>query len=341
MKKQTKYLLVIITLFLLSIWGDKVFAQEQTPPSLEGQTIQSGKGSPFVVGWNFFKTETQNCSVKTVLDELQADGGSALEANELWLMVDGQWKKYQVDSSEASSTTIAFDQTLAFNANQKFFFDLPYQSCQTVDENRQKQIDQLRQGSQTGGKSFLEQLASIPLDFWRGILTTLGFSKPEEGVPENLPDLKAESVVVYKDLNVLGKSTVSDLGVTGQLNIGLLYLDDLEGSINALGTLKLQNQIGGPIDFLAGQAVLDTKGNLKIEGKLIAPNSTGQVKIKAGQTSVTVSAPLATPQSKIFLTPLTDLPSPLFIKSKGEGFFIVGVSKPPLSDLNFDWWIVN
>ncbi|MBI5465383.1 hypothetical protein HY946_02120 [Candidatus Gottesmanbacteria bacterium] len=323
--------LLLFFLLLLPLVSEPVFAAEE-PPSLIDQPVLKNGGA-FVLDWNYFTLGVDGCSLRTVLDELQADGGGALEANELWLREGEQWKKYTLSAPEATLTAVLANQILAFSSNQKFFFDLDPKVCQAQDENRQEQIAQLRQGSRGAGpKSLLDQLASIPLDFWKNLLATLGITSQE-----TLPDK-----VIYQDINVLGKTTLSDLGVTGKLNVGLLYFDDLEGSVNSLKTLKIQNNLAGNVEFLGGLAVIDTNGNLVLtSGKLVLPKSTGQGIIKAGQTEVSISNSLATPESKIFTSPLADPGSSLFIKAKANGSFTVGIGKAPSFDLVFDWWIIN
>jgi len=124
-------------------------------------------------------------------------------------------------------------------------------------------------------------------------------------------DIKLDqNLALYGDLNVLGKTVVSDLGVTGQMTIGLLVIDGLsgegtEGTEGAEGTktlcnselqfapgeeravncastetgvsiatlsgpLRLQATALGNLEIMGGKVTIDTEGILTVEGTIRA-----------------------------------------------------------------------
>jgi hypothetical protein len=177
-------------------------------------------------------------------------------------------------------------------------------------------------------------------------------------------------------LAVLGRTTLNDLGVTGNINAGLLAINGLDditsevcrgrnttsevetcvgSTINTLsGNLYLQNRGLGGIDMLNGKIVIDTKGNIEVSGTITAEKinidtkdntsaSIGSGILKALETSVTISSTSATKDSKIFLTSTTPTGrQSLFVKKKTAGVgFVVAIEDPYESDITFDWWVVN
>ncbi len=116
-----------------------------------------------------------------------------------------------------------------------------------------------------------------------GTLNSTGiFSSPEQIDLLNakspselgLEKLDTKDVTVSKTLSVFGRSTLSDVGITGKVNIGLLTINGLndEGqtTINTTsGPLKIQSDGFNGIDFLHGKISIDTKGNLNVTGNAL------------------------------------------------------------------------
>ena len=155
-------------------------------------------------------------------------------------------------------------------------------------------------------------------------------------------------------LAVLGRTTLTDLGVTGNINAGLLSINGLEGEIYTLaGDLKLQPKGLGGIDILAGKIIIDTKGNMIVAGTVTAEaveaeefvvkgkDSIGTATIPIGAREIEVTTPIATSTSKIFLTATTNTTSPLTVSSKSNGRFRVAVVAPQPTPVTFDWWVVG
>jgi hypothetical protein len=177
---------------------------------------------------------------------------------------------------------------------------------------------------------------------------------------------------------VLGRTTVTDLGVTGNISAGLLSINGLiddtsevcrgrnttsevgpcSGStINTLsGNLYLQSEGLGGIDILAGKISIDTKGNMVVRGSITAKKinidvedessaSLGSAVLLADQTSLNISSSAATQTSKIFVTATGPTGNrTLFVKKKTEGVgFTVSIEGEGghSQDISFDWWVVN
>jgi hypothetical protein len=169
-----------------------------------------------------------------------------------------------------------------------------------------------------------------------------------------------ESLEVGESLTVLGRTTLSDLGVTGNITAGILSINGLEGTINSIGEpLRLQNLSVAGIDILDGKVTIDINGNIKAAGKITAPEietkklfiqttdvagaTIGTGVIETGETTVTIPAVTITAKSKVFVT-ATSLTGkqPLIVSRKDPGkSFTVKIEQPINSEITFDWWIVN
>ena len=169
--------------------------------------------------------------------------------------------------------------------------------------------------------------------------------------------------VINDSLSVLGKTTVADLGVTGNISVGLLSIDGLDtsdGSGNAFaslntssGPLKIQSFGFNGVDFENGQLTIDPSGNLITQGTVtaqkynvdtsnVAAASLGTATLPAGETSVTINTTSVTSKSEIFVTPKSTTDQPLSVTEQNVGqSFTVSTSTPASKDIQFNWWIIN
>ncbi len=161
-----------------------------------------------------------------------------------------------------------------------------------------------------------------------------------------------KNLVLYKELQVLGKTTVSDLSVTGDLNTGLIKTDGVKASINAIASiLKLQDLYGaGNIEAFGGKIVMTTGGNIHLLGEVTASKyniettnpltaSAGEAIIVAGQNTVTVQTSALTDKSLIFVTP--ERPVLIGARKTAADEFAIDLNKSEKSDLKVNWWVVN
>jgi len=179
----------------------------------------------------------------------------------------------------------------------------------------------------------------------------------------SLDNLDVKDATISGTLNVLGRTTVSELGVTGKINSGLLVINGLDDSvvagqtavsINTLdGDLYLQNRGLGGVNIAAGKVTIDTLGNIITQGVLSAQSietsqitvkgsgSIGSTMIPAGITNVSIYTPLMKLTSKVFITPTTQPLTPLTVSAKGNGWFTVSVASSQITDIKFDWMIIG
>ncbi|HET9946446.1 MAG TPA: DUF2341 domain-containing protein [Patescibacteria group bacterium] len=179
-------------------------------------------------------------------------------------------------------------------------------------------------------------------------------------IPQDVPLLTAQNATISGTLSVLGRTVVTDLGVTGKITSGLMAIDGLNGAIDVVGQpLKLQaNQTAG-IDILSGKITISAAGDMQIQGSLTAGQvstdklnvtassattgvlsaSAGTTTIQAGQTSVSVQTTKLTSNSLIFVTP--DSPVAIGAKKTSNTGFVITLSQPATQTLHINWWIVN
>jgi len=163
-----------------------------------------------------------------------------------------------------------------------------------------------------------------------------------------------QSLVLYQDLNVLGKTTLADLGVTGNLQAGLISINGLEGAMSAVGSvLKLQTLPGsGSLDVFNGQIIISPEGDIEIKGTVSADRveakefsikgngSAGTAVISKGETAVTIETKSLNENSLIFITPFK-IPVAVAVERTSENQFEVRINEPQEEELKFSWWIID
>ena len=189
-----------------------------------------------------------------------------------------------------------------------------------------------------------------------------------------LSDIDADSLTLSETLNVGGRTTLSDVGVTGKITAGMLTINGLDSSagsgqvgfasINTTsGPLKLQSDGFNGIDILNGKIVIESDGNMKVHGVItvkkinveeapldtngsngpsVAGASIGGGTIEAGQTEVVIKTKTITEKSRVFTSPTAEIDVPLVvIKKIAEDSFTIKISSPQSNDVDFDWWVIN
>lgn len=117
--------------------------------------------------------------------------------------------------------------------------------------------------------------------------------------------ISTSSASLMQTLNVLGNSLLSDTFVNGKLSIGIITVDNQNGSIDAIGKLKLQPLALGSIEFQNNSIEIDTKGNLNIKKGVIMGNSSirDAVEVPFGQTTIKVVKTWDSAPATVILTP--------------------------------------
>lgn len=188
------------------------------------------------------------------------------------------------------------------------------------------------------------------------------------------PHFATEFAQFNQGLIALGGSSLTDVAVTGQLQIGLTTLI-ANNSINTIGTaLELQPLRQGNLSFMAGLVTIDTEGNMDVTGNArfakdvtvegtvatnsisiirgveadtsanesVATASAGTTVIKAHQKERTIATPHAKEESLIYLTATSDTQglTPYIARQK-EGSFTIQIPIALSKDISLNWWIVN
>lgn len=165
-----------------------------------------------------------------------------------------------------------------------------------------------------------------------------------------------EDATISGKLTVLGRTVLSDLGVTGVITTGLMSIDGLEGTLNVIGKpLKLQETGIGSIELMAGRVVINDAGDIKTTGSIAAKEiktekvtiatpdvtkaSIGSVTVKAGDKSVEVNTSALTDSSYIFVS--SDTPVGVGSKKIDDDTFVVSLEKALEGDIKINWWIIN
>jgi hypothetical protein len=205
-------------------------------------------------------------------------------------------------------------------------------------------------------------------------LMNVGMS-PQASPSSQMSDVslfETENATVSGTLTVMGKTTVSDLGITGTITIGLLTINGLSSSsgeecvsplpdepcpggsadISTLaGPLRLQALAMGNLEIMGGKVTVDTKGNLKVDGTITAKKveaeefkvkgakTAGQVEIPADQTSVIIEVPTLTEASLIFVTP--EEPITVSAKKISPSSAEIRLKEASHNPVRVNWWVIN
>jgi len=337
------FLLLFIVLILLNT---STASAQEAPPDPESSVVQKAQGASFKQGWNYFTLGFNECTVENVLNELQADGGSALKAETIYLKELFSWKPYSFLNNDARKKKISGNQIIAFNSNQKFYLEMDQKACLFPDQKRQEQIDIVRQGI-SEKSSLVEKVRDLPNDLWTKLVELLNTNN----YPSPTSEVSGDKIL--EDLTFGGKTVVKDLGITGKISSGLLAIEGLSDSqtatINTLSNdLYIQNEGIGGVNFLSGKVTIDRNGNLKVTKLMVdtsqsSSSSLGSGTISAGNTVLDVQTSAVTQVSKVFITATSETGGQALVvksKTKGVGFRVV-VEKPHASNITFDWFIIN
>ena len=92
-------------------------------------------------------------------------------------------------------------------------------------------------------------------------------------------DIEIEKEIkITSNLKVLGRASLSDTSIAGQLTVDASIVLDSNGINSLTGPLYLNSLGLGPVDILAGKVVIDIEGNVKMVGNLAVGG-----KIEAGR----------------------------------------------------------
>ncbi|MEK7573542.1 MAG: MerR family DNA-binding transcriptional regulator [Patescibacteria group bacterium] len=276
----------------------------------------------------------------------------------------------QFTTEQASQLTGLLDQTASGSASLDLSSDPLFRDVQNRVSTAETTLSVLGDRTSTAEsqisslQSSVANLASQSA-FLTDMLATMSSSQASEsGSFASLSDLDIGNATISGELKVLGRTTVTDLGVTGNIATGLLSIHGLDSAvnggdggatINSIGDLNLQNNGLGGINILSGKVKIDTSGNIVTDGTITArkikidtttdtdSKSLGSGTIAAGDTTIDIDTTAVTNKSKIFVTATTKTGGQSLLvtqKTAGQGF-TVEVETPYILNIKFDWWIVD
>ena len=226
-----------------------------------------------------------------------------------------------------------------------------------------------------------EKMSSISarLAFLEGAMLS-GSGSAVLGESTGSAELSSDTITV-NELNVTGDASVSDLGVSGDISSGYMtikgYDDSLStpgASINTIGgPLRIQPMGLEAVEIMGNKVSIDTVGNMKVEGTVtaakvetkevsteklnivepveaeeatesatITTKSIGEAVIPAGETELVIETSAIGEGSFVFTTPKTKLPVSIAVTEQEAGeSFTVEIPEAQLTDVKFNWWIVN
>lgn len=251
-----------------------VHAQKIEPDT--PSNVLKSTGAQFGEGWNYFQVNTDKCNIHQIVNEIQADGGSALNTKDIWLKKLDIWESHQ----SSDTTKVELSDTLAFLSNQKFFFDLDPNVCINTNTNRQDEIEKLR--GNTGNKSWLDKILGVfTTDYWQPVAS--------------------ESSKLTTRYSLF----TPDLTVSGKFKVGLLSFDDLEASIQSLTNLitfksglSVKNDSIGTVNIPAGQtSVVVDSSYAKPESKIFVtpsePVAISAISSESGKILIKIASSLS------------------------------------------------
>ena len=145
--------------------------------------------------------------------------------------------------------------------------------------------------------------------------------------------------------NVIYGEVAGDATESAQIKHSRLEIIDESGSpvatISATGRAEFADGLGIGQEDLSESDTTET----------ITDKTSGRAQLKSGETHIVIRSSKITRNSQIFVTPLGSTNNQvLYIKSQVandpttqdvEGLFVVGFDRPAISDVMFNWWIVN
>ena len=315
-------ILILIPITFFS--APDAFAQTAPPPP---ESLGSAKGVAVSPGWNYFTLDFENCAAQKLIDELQADAGSGIAVDNLWVkQADDSWAEYTSVNPDSATAAIAPGQTVALSSSGKFYFDLTAGQCQQTDANRQNQILGLRAAAagSSSDESLLDKLARVPQDFWNGLIGAFKFAKADG-------DLEFSKTATLDRLTVTDQANFGATAIGGPLTVGLLNFDDIKASIQALGQpLRLQPTPLTGVEFMGGLIKIDKSGRLignsSFRGSVTMPAGEGSVRMETSWDAVPVT---------INVTPTWN--TNVWIEDLDKTGFTINISQAPASDSKLFW----
>lgn len=339
-------------IFLISFMTITVNSQNLLPPSLNPKTDLTSEGANIVIGWNYIKNSSEKCTIKNIINEIQADAGSATIIDKIWILENKIWNEFNT----SQESILPKNKIMAIYSTSNFYYDLSQENCKKIEESRTNQIENIRNNQNVGiVENIVKTFGNI-----------LGIEK-NENLSEDSFNTN-QNINLRGNLNVIGESTLYNTTITGTLKAGQINIDSLNNSIDILGstcgenqeicdlqTLYLQKSLSGNINVFNGKIMLNNEGEIvakSIQVETLKTNqiivnsqaqTTGKSVINANSTEVFVNTNSILQDSLVLITPtVSGLKEPIAVVEKvsGEGFK-VKITYEYNFDIYFDWVIVK
>ncbi|MBP7768374.1 hypothetical protein KA082_00870 [Candidatus Woesebacteria bacterium] len=179
-------------------------------------------------------------------------------------------------------------------------------------------------------------------------------------------------VRVTGDLTVAGRVKTDTLltNLIQPANFGNPFQVQVAGISTQSGQLQesrfeIVNELGTPVATISAKGKADFAGGIGVGSEslsvptvssgsavsVIAESTSGKAKVQTGTNEITIESNKISQNSLIYITPLGSTQNQvLYVKSQTaenpetaehEGKFVVGFDQTAVSDVNFNWWIVN
>lgn len=154
---------------------------------------------------------------------------------------------------------------------------------------------------------------------------------------------------IKDSFKVLGETILAKTIIAGDLTVDGIFSIESGSIINSIPALFIQKSSqANLVDFFDGKITLDRDGTLKAasvivaEFKVLANKISGSAKIPKGERQIKVENKLIKEDSRILITPTSEIDSVLAVTKKldNEGF-VVSTAKILVEDATFDWWVIG
>ena len=137
-------------------------------------------------------------------------------------------------------------------------------------------------------------------------------------------------VIINGDLAITGKVLANKIQA---LQADLDNLTTQTATISALTTNQL---------IIATSANASESATATVSGELISNSIVNTATLPAGETEVVITNTNVTQDTYIYLTATSDTQNQvLFVKSKEEGSFTIGINLPQTQPIEFNYWLIQ
>ena len=155
-------------------------------------------------------------------------------------------------------------------------------------------------------------------------------------------DIMNGSIVINTSGDALFTKNVKIRGILGVDTVRPLETHDITFDLAPESTQSATPSALGKLIINGSASISGTLTAKELASeKLTITTSVGESMIEKGTNSITVTTDKVGPKSLIFITPTTPTDRTLSVVNKEEGSFTVTLTSPTLTDISFNWWVIN